>query len=141
MAYSRLALAHLQARIFFWGGFLDGWIVGGRSSCKKGAYITLLLGRNGVSEESEEPSLEDESVDSVGIGIGWFADLFVFFWGGWVEVARKFWYEYDVRRVRVEEGVLVHSLLFEAFVGSAVSLIKYSAFLGAEEILLLVDLG
>ena len=63
---------------------MDGWIVGGRSSCKKGAYITLLLGRNGVSEESEEPSLEDESVDSVGIGIGWFADLFVFFGvGGW----------------------------------------------------------
>ena len=64
-------------------------LLGAGSSCKKGAYITLLLGRNGVSEESEEPSLEDESVDSVGIGIGWFADLFVFFGGGWVEVGKK----------------------------------------------------
>ena len=40
MAYGRLALAHLQARMFFLGvRFLDGWIVGGRGQVVKREHI------------------------------------------------------------------------------------------------------
>ena len=97
MAYSRLALAHLQARRFFWGsGF---WMVG-------------LLGAGQVvkREHINDTSGESEYLRNLGAKqktkvwtalIGNWLELQIY----WVEVARKFRDEYDVRRVRVEEVV------------------------------------